>query len=144
MLLNLGLGERFGMTQILRPMRRVCLAERQRSHPGRIDPLWISGQESTDLRRVCQHFRPRAWDGARVTQLIEKLAGRWLESLDILGRHIRPPIPETGSDGQPSMFCVSAGGGPCPSFMKTKHGAVVRNFQESAERRAFLSRTSDQ
>src|SRR5215469_11654512 len=64
----------------------------------------------------------------RITQLVEKSAGRCLEALHILGGHLRSPISQAGSDGTQAR----------PILMKPQHGLVVRQAQKRADRSTHL------
>src|SRR5215469_879849 len=77
-------------------------------------------------------------NGTRVPQFLEQLAGCRLELLDIGGRHLRFPIPQTRSDGLPGRFPARLRLSSYSALMKPKHQVVVPHSEKRAELCAFL------
>jgi hypothetical protein len=63
----------------------------------------------------------RLGESPRIPQLIEKSAGRRFEAFDVIGGHLRPPVPQTGRSWPVNLNTA----GVLEGFMIVEHSLVI-------------------
>src|SRR5258708_13642133 len=104
----------------------------------------ILRQHLSNPRGVLPHLRSWKRNDTGVTQLLEKRAGCGLESLIVLGRQLRTPIPQARGYGQVSPPCLKSRVGSRCSLIKVQHSVSERHAEEPTHRRTLLSRPLNQ